>query len=138
MAESGDRGHIAVEAAVIVPALALFITLVISLAEEALVRQAVTSAAFHGARAASLERGSMAARNAGSDSTRQALRESGVECGSLAVVVDAAGQRAPVGGLGSVSVTVSCDYEVVTLPGLPGGRSFTDTATSPVDPFRGR
>lgn len=129
----------AVEAAIILPVLAMFIGLVVVVARDALAGQAVASAAAHGARAASVERSASAAVPAAESVVQNSLDEAGVDCITASTAVDAAGLTAPIGARASVSVTVTCQVDFgVTFPGFPSSRSITETRTSPVDTYRSR
>ena len=59
---------------------------------------------------------------------------------STAVTVDTAGFAAPVGTPATVTATVRCVVNLADLavPGVPGTRTVTATASSPVDTFRER
>lgn len=140
MSKRDQRGlAVSVESAVLVPALVLFVGLLVFLAREALVEQAVGAAASQAARAASLERGVTDAREAARRTAAAALRDGNVECSPREVTLDAAGLRTPVGQRGRVSVTVSCSVaHQLSLPGFPGTREITQTRHSPVDTYRGR
>lgn len=129
----------AVEAAIILPVLILFVALVIVLARDALAQQAIGGAASQGARAASLERSTASARASAESVAEAALSDAGVVCAQQSVTVDVSGLRAPLGTPSSVSVTVICvvSYEV-DLPGFPRQRRWSETRTSPVDTYRGR
>lgn len=136
----GEAGHaVAIEAAIILPALVLFVGLVIVLAREELAHQAVGSAASQAARAASLERSGPVARTAAESAAGSSLADSGMQCRQQLVTVDVAGLRAPLGTPASVSVTITCvlDHDV-RLPGFPEQRRVSETRTSPVDTHRGR
>lgn len=129
----------ALEAAIILPALVLFVALVLVLARDALAQQAIGGAASQGARAASLERSSAAARESAESVAGSALRDAGVLCAQQSVTVDASGLRAPLGTPSSVSVTVTCVVSHdVNLPGFSRQQRWSETRTSPVDTYRGR
>ena len=140
MTRRGERGlATAVEAVLIIPALALFVGLVFVLARDALAEQGVGAAASQAARAASLERTVSEARRSAELTATVALREGGPGCREQSVSVDAAGLLAPIGSPARVSVTVSCTVEhELTLPGFPRSRTITETRQSPVDTYRGR
>lgn len=129
----------AVEAAIIIPALVLLVGLVIVLARDALAQQAVASAAQQAARAVSVERTSSEGIAAASMVVTASLEDSGIECASRSVTVDAAGLGASLGSRATVSVTVSCDVVYgVSLPGFRPTRNIVETRNSPVDTYRSR
>lgn len=139
-AQRDERGHaVAIEAAIIMPVLVLFVALVIVLARDALAHQSVGGAASHAARAASIERTPTSARASAESVAGAALVDANISCREQHVTVDAAGLRSPLGTPSSVSVTVTCllTYDV-TLPGFPQQRRISETRTSPVDTYRGR
>ena len=136
----GERGAmVAVETALILPVLLGMVGLLIVLAFSAQASMAVGSAASQAARAASLERNTSTAVGAARDVATSTLAESGIECRSHTVAVNAGGLNAPLGAVASVSVTVTCTVDLqVGLPGFPATRTLTATKTSPVDTYRSR
>ena len=54
--------------------------------------------------------------------------------------VDASGLNAAIGTTGTVSAAVNCDVSLadITLPGIPGSRTMSSSAASPVDAYRER
>jgi len=135
-----DRGYaIAIEATIIIPALVLFVALVIVLARDTLAQQAVGASASQAARAASLERSPDSARAAAASVAGSALVDAGVSCRTQQVTVDTSALSAPPGDPSSISVTVTCVVvHDVGLPGFPQQRRVSETRTSPVDTYRGR
>lgn len=130
---------VAVEAAIILPVLLLIVGLLVVLAGQALASMAVSSAAAQGARAASIERDTGAAVTAARQVVAVSLAESGVQCRSSHVGVDAGGLRSPVGVAAHVTVTVRCQVEFgVGLPGFPQSQTLTASKSSPVDTYRSR
>ncbi len=139
--ERGDeRGAmVAVETALILPILLGMIGLLIVLAASAQTSMAVGSAASQAARAASLERDTGAATAAAHTVAASTLTESGIDCRSHTVTVNAGGLNAPLGTVAGVSVTVTCTVDLgVGFPGFPDSRTLTATRTSPVDTYRSR
>lgn len=135
-----ERGSaVAVEATLVIPALVLFVALVILLARVSLTDQAVTSAAAEAARAASMERTVAEATSAATTVAASALTESGVGCVEHLVSVDASGITALIGQPATVEVTVTCTIRHdLAFPGFPPTRTVVTTMTSPVDTYRGR
>lgn len=129
----------AIEATIIIPALVLFVALVIVLARDTLAQQAVGASASQAARAASLERSPRSARSAAASVAVSALLDAGVSCRSQQVTVDTSALSAPAGDPSSISVTVTCVVvHDVGLPGFPQQRRVSETRTSPVDTYRGK
>lgn len=137
----GERGlALSTEAAVVLPALVLFLGLLFSLARYAMAEQDVGSAAGSSARAASLERSAPAAARAAEEAASLALGEHNVACLSTEVRADVAAVARALGERGQVHVTVTCRVSLadITLPFIPGSLTVTATRSSPVDPLRGR
>ncbi len=138
---SRERGAAAsVEAVLILPAILLFVGLLLSLGRLAIADQHVGAAASAAARAAALERTVPAATRAAEEALAHALAERNVACRAVSTVVSAAGVARPLGESAMVSVDVTCAVELsdITLPGVPGTVSVSATTDAPVDPLRGR
>lgn len=133
-----ERGSVAIEAVVGLPAFALFVALIVMGGRVEVTRQAIEAAAFDGARTASLERTRTEATAAARASVATSL--TALPCSASSVVVDAAGYDAPLGTTALVGVTVTCRVGLadLSLPGVPGHRLITSTAYSPVDAYRER
>lgn len=135
-----DRGSASVETVIIAPAFVLFIGLLVFAARMGMAHQSVEAAAFEAARSASLARTATEARAASQAGASATLANQSLRCQSTNVSVDLAGFAAPIGTAGSVQATVTCvvDLSSVSLPGVPGTRVVTATATSPIDTYRER
>lgn len=130
----------AIEAAVGVPAFGLFIAMIILGGRVEIAKQSVEAAAYEAARAASIERTQSEAISSGKSAASRSLNDQGLQCASTSVTVNAAGFNAPLGTTAQVTATVTCKVDVADLaiPGLPGTRTITATASSPVDAYRER
>lgn len=136
-----DRGlAVSVEAAILLPALILFIALIITTARVALAQQALDGVAAQAARAATLERSVAEGRSQAEEVVSAGLREQGLACLSSRVSIDAAALGAPLGATGDVDVSVACviSFGDVALPNVPGSIRLTGHATSSVDRYRHR
>ena len=135
-----DRGSVALELAVLGPALLLFIGLMILAGRMALANQSVAQAADEAARTASIARTQLGASSGASSAARTALAQQSLQCVSTQVSVDTSQFSRPVGTPATVSATVSCVVRLadLSLPGLPGSRTVTATASSPLDTYRER
>ncbi len=135
-----DRGTAAVELAVAAPFLMLIVLVVVAGGRLELARGAVQHAAVDAARAASIARTAEAATSSAAATAEAVLANQGLHCADHQVVVDAGGFGLPVGTRATVSATVSCTVPLADLgvPGLPGERTLTATAASPLDTYRGR
>lgn len=136
----GDTGSITLELVVWAPALLLIVALLVVAGRVALARGAASHAADEAARAASLARTPAAAR---ADAVRVAdasMRAQGLACAAVTVDVDTSGFGVAVGDAATVSATVHCALRLsdVGLPGLPGSRTLTASAVSPLDSYRER
>jgi Flp pilus assembly protein TadG len=139
-AEPRDQGSLAIEAAIVTPALLLFLLMVIAAGRIETAGGVVDAAARDGARSASLTRTSDAAVQAANDSAATTLNQQGVTCRSQQVVVGTGDFAPALGQTGEVTVTVSCTISLADLavPGLPGSMTLHSTFTSVVDAYRAR
>lgn len=130
----GEVGSVAVETAVIAPALVALLLLVVFAGRVSQAEAEVRRAASEGARSASLEYFEDAAQAAAVDRVEANLRENGVVCAELQTEVDTS---ALVPG-GQVVVTVRCvaDMADVALLGVPGQRTFVARSIEVVDRYR--
>ena len=134
-ARTDERGSIAVEVAVIAPALLFLMLLVVFAGKVAEADGNVERAASDAARAASLRQDPADATADAQTTAAANLAAAGVPCRTLTTIVDTDDFRP--GGI--VTVTVRCEASMVdvTLLGVPGRLTFTATAVEVVDRFRG-
>lgn len=132
-----ERGSIALETAVVAPALLLLVGLVAGAGRIALAEQAVQTAAAQAARDTSLAATPSAGVTAGRATTARVLAGQGLDCTSSTTSVAAAALGYPPGTPGSVTVTTTCRVRLSDLlvPGLPGSKTLTATSTMPRDTF---
>lgn len=130
-----EGGSVAVEAAVLAPALVALMLLVVFAGRVSHADGQVQRAASEAARAASLRQSPVAAVDAARDSATSNLAGSGFDCHELATEVDTS--RFAPGG--AVTVTVRCvaHMDDVTLLGVPGRRTFSARSTEVIDRYRG-
>jgi Flp pilus assembly protein TadG len=135
-----ERGSASIEAAIGVPAFLLFVALIIGAGRVAIAHQAVEAAAAEAARSASIERAQVVAVRAAGDAAAATLANQQLQCLSTRIDVDTSGFAVPVGTPASVSATVTCVVNLsdVSVPGLPGSLTITETVSSPLDTYRGR
>lgn len=135
-----DRGFGAVETAIAAPLVLAVLALLIAAARLASANLGVDSAASAAARAASLERSGPSASGAAHEAANSTLSQRGTTCTNIDVAPDTSGFATPAGTRSSVTVTVTCTVSLADLvaPGMPGTKTITSTATSPIDRFRGR
>ncbi|MEV7888335.1 TadE/TadG family type IV pilus assembly protein [Streptomyces sp. NPDC002817] len=135
----GDDGSVAIEAAIIVPLLVMFLCLAIAGGRIVTSGAKIDAAAEDAAREASIHRTVAAAQDAAHTAAAETLSDQGIACASTSVAVDAGGLAVPVGQVATVTVTVTCTVTLsdLLLP-VPGSRTLTSTATSVVDQYRQR
>ncbi len=131
----GEVGSVAVEVAVVAPALVALLLLVVFAGRVSQAEADVRRAAAEAARAASLRQHPADAVEAAEATAEANLATSGVACAQLDTDVDMAEFAAG----GSVAVTVRCEVSLadVTLLGVPGQRSFAARSVEVIDRFRG-
>jgi Flp pilus assembly protein TadG len=135
-----ERGSASIEAAIGIPAFALFVGLIIFGGRTATTHQALESAAADAARSASLERAGPAAQHAAEQAARASISSQQVHCLSIHVAVDAGGFQTAAGQDATVAVTLTCrlDLSDLAVPGVPGSRTLRATMSSPIDTWRER
>ncbi|NTW38829.1 MAG: pilus assembly protein TadE [Cellulomonadaceae bacterium] len=133
-----ERGSTTLELAILAPALILLLGLLVFAGRIQVAASAVEHAARSAARDASLARTTDAARTAAASAADRELADS--RCVSTSVSTDTAGFATSVGADASVTVSVTCTVSIADLavPGLPGTRTMTATARSPLDRYRSR
>jgi Flp pilus assembly protein TadG len=136
----GDEGSVAIEAAIVLPPLIMFVCLAIAGGRLVTSGAKIDAAAEDAAREASIHRTAASAQAAAQAAAAESLDDQGIACASSSVAIDTSGLSVPVGQVGTVTVTVTCTVNLsdLLLPGVPGSKSLTSTATSVVDAFRSR
>jgi len=135
-----ERGSAAIEAAIGVPAFALFVGLVIFGGRTATTHQALQSAAADAARSASLARNPDAAQADAREAATSSITNQKIGCSAIDVAVDTSDFGKQPGVPGSVNVIVSCRLGLsdLAVPGVPGSRVMRATMSSPLDTWRER
>ncbi|MFE1840697.1 TadE/TadG family type IV pilus assembly protein [Streptomyces sviceus] len=135
-----DEGSAAIEAAIILPALIMFLCMAIAGGRIVTSGAKIDAAAEDAAREASIHRTAGAAQGAAQAAAAQSLTDQGIKCASTTVTINTGGLNVPVGQVGTVTATVTCTVNLsdLLLPGLPGAKTLTSTATSVVDQYRQR
>lgn len=135
-----DTGSASVEAAVGVPAFALFVALILLGGRSATAHQALESAAADAARSASISRTAATATTTARDTAEASIRNQDLRCFDVHVSVDTSAFSRPIGADGTVGVTVTCRLSLsdLSIPGVPGSRLLRATMTSPLDTWRER
>ena len=129
------RGSVAVETAVVAPALVLLMLLVVYAGRISHLDASVQRAASEASRAATLAGTPEAAAEAAADAASANLGTSSTPCSDLVIDVDTVDFRPG----GSVTATIRCNTSMsdVALLGVPGTRTFTASSTEVIDRFRG-
>lgn len=140
MIRRDERGSAAIEAAIGVPAFALFVGLIIFGGRTATTHEALQSAAADAARSASLARNAEVARVDAREAATASITNQKIGCADINVDIDTTDFNKQPGVPGSVNVTVSCrlDLSDLALPGVPGSRVMRATMSSPLDTWRER
>ena len=135
-----ERGSAAVEITMVAPVLALFILAIIFGGRLALARQAVQSATFDAARAASLARTQTEAHTAATKTAAATLANQKLPCATTQLDLDTTGFAKPVGTPATITVRLVCDVATgdLGLPGIAATVTVDAEATSPLDVYRER
>lgn len=135
-----QSGAVAIELAILTPAVILFFVVMVVAGRITLARQAAEAAAFDAARTASLARSASAAQTQATNAALSSFQSQGIECISLAVAVNTAGFGIEPPAPATVSVSVSCNVQLadIALPGIPGSMTLDGQFTSPLDRYRSR
>ena len=130
-----ERGAMAIEVVILTPALVAAIMVIAAGGRYVDARGQVNTSAYAAARAASLTTNQEAAVQAGTMAARQSMSERGLACASLSVTVDAADFNRG----GDVRATVRCVADLSDVMGvgaIPGSKTFTFSATVPLEEHR--
>jgi Flp pilus assembly protein TadG len=135
-----ERGSAAIEAAVGVPAFALFIGLIMFGGRTATTHEALESAAAEAARSASIARDPESATTDARQAAVTSINNQQVHCTDINVDVDTTDFNKAPGQTGTVRVRLSCrlDLSDLAVPGVPGSRVLSATMSSPIDTWRER
>lgn len=135
-----ERGSVAIEAVIGIPAFLLFVALILLAGRLAIATQTVEAAANDAARTASIARTQAQAASTATAAARTSLANQGLACVSGHVQVDTTGFAAPAGTPAQVTATVTCQVNLadLALPGLPGTRTVTASMRSAIDTYRER
>ncbi|MGA4844798.1 TadE family protein [Streptomyces sp. G5(2025)] len=135
-----DAGSAAIEAAIVLPGLLVFLCMAIAGGRLVMSGSKVDAAAQDAAREASIHRTVSSAEAAARSAATESLSDQGVTCANTSVSVDISGLAVPIGQVATVSATVRCTVNLsdLLLPGVPGAKTQQATATSVVDQYRQR
>lgn len=130
----GDDGQAIAELVIVAPVLLLVIVLMVSLGRIDSAQGDVESAARAGVQAAVVQADATAAQSQATSAVTGTLTGAGLTCPAPQITTDISNFVAG----GSVTVTVTCVTSLadVSVPGVPGSKTLTATATAPIDEFR--
>ncbi|MGG8410351.1 TadE/TadG family type IV pilus assembly protein [Streptomyces sp. 12297] len=136
----GDRGSESIAAAIVTPLLLTLLCTAIAGGRIVTSGAKIDAAAEDAARAASISRTNGDAQAQASAAAARSLNDQGIQCASSSTSVDTSGLAAPLGQVGTVTVTISCTVPMsdLLLPGVPGSKTLTSRFTSVVDAYRSR
>ena len=140
LAGRDERGSTTLELVVWAPGLLLLIGLLTVAGRVNSANAAVEQAAADAARTASSARTAADAIDAAQSGAARTLAAQGLQCTTTTVALDTSGFATPPGQSATVTATVSCPVRLsdLSVPGLPGTRTVSHTATSSLDTFRER
>lgn len=135
-----DTGSASLELVIWAPVLLMIAGLIVIAGRVAQATQTVEVAAAEAARAASAAATRTQAAARAAAAAQSALSSAGLRCGRTSVDVDTAQWSRPAGTAARVRATIACrvDLADVTVPGIPGSRLVTATASSALDLYRAR
>ena len=135
-----ETGSASVELVMLVPVLVLVLMLLFAAGRIATAETVLQNAANSGAREASLARSTAQAQQNALVASNNTITQHGYTCTDLHITVNDDGITAPLGEVGKVSVTITCQLNLADLGlnVLGDTKEITATAVSPVDPFRER
>jgi len=135
-----ERGAVAAELAMAVPALLLILSLLVAGGRLWFARTTVVEAANTAARAGSLARTGGEASFAGREAGEQSLKTAGLRCASRSVSLDTAAFSLPVGTPATIRSSVRCQVFLsdLLLPIVPGSVDLAAEGASALDTYRTR
>ena len=135
-----ERGSVTLEVAILTPFLVLLFGALVLAGRVQVAAGVVEHAARSAARDASLAHTADAARTAAQRAADRELAAAQLSCQPSTTVIDTTGFARRTGQPATVRVTVTCAVDIADLavPGLPGTRTLTGDAASPLDRYRSR
>lgn len=129
-----ESGSVAVETVLIVPIIILLLLFAVFGGRLVGAKNQVVGVAQDAARAASLRDDPGQGTAAAVHTAEAALREAGLACSRRRITVDVS--HFTPGGFVRVQVSCTASLSDLTLLGVPGSRTFSATATEPIDTYR--
>jgi Flp pilus assembly protein TadG len=131
---NGDSGSLVVELVVLTPVVFLIALCVVVFGRVSEARQLVTEAARAGAEAAAIMPNAQSAQSAAVDSAAVGTDGSAHTCAHTRIVTDVSHYYP--GGYVRVTVTCAVALSDLSVPGVPGSTTVSESSTAPVDPYR--
>ena len=119
-----ERGSVAIEAAIGVPAFGLFVVMIILGGRVESAKQSVDAAAYEAARAASIERTQSEAITSGKSAATSSLHDQGLQCTTTNITINAAAFNAPLGTTAHVTATTWREVGEFVAEGQPPVQNF--------------
>lgn len=135
-----EGGSVAVEIALLAPALVLVLGLLVAGGRLWFARTSVVEAAQASARSASLARSPGEAAARGAEAGRSSMTTAGLRCATSSVRVSTAAFAVPVGTPATLTSNVTCavPFGDVLLPGMPGAVELRGRGSAALDTYRAR
>ncbi len=136
----GQNGSASLELVIWAPVLLLIGAVIVLAGRIAQATQAVEVAAAEAARAASAATTHTQATARARAAAAEALSSAGLRCAATSVAIDTSKWSRPAGTPAQVSARIGCQLGLADLsvPGMPGAKNVTATATSALDRYRVR
>ena len=130
----GEEGQAIAELVIVAPVLLIIIVLMVALGRVDSAQGDVESAARAGVQEAVVQADTGAAQAQATAAATNTLAGAGLTCPAPQITTDTSNFVAG----GTVSVTVTCVTSLadVSVPGVPGSKTLTASATAPIDEFR--
>lgn len=140
LTRTADRGSASTELVLLAGLVLMFAVTLVGFGRIALADLTVQTAANSAARDASLARTTAEAQSAALNTANASLDSAGLNCQTITVAINTSNMDAPLGQTGTVEATIECNVNLsdISVPGLPGSKLISVTASSPVDPYRER
>ncbi len=135
-----DVGSASLELVIWAPVLLLLAAVIVLAGRIAQARQAVEVAAAEAARAASAAGTHAQATTRAKSAANAALSSAGLRCSSTSITVDTSAWSRPAGTPARVSARIGCRLRLsdLSVPGVPGSKDVSATASSTLDVYRVR
>lgn len=137
-ASSRNAGSASLELVIWAPVLLLLAAVIVVAGRIAQASQAVEVAAAEAARAASAASTRAQATTRAEAAAAAALSSAGLRCASTTVTIDTSEWSRPAGTPARVTAGIACQLGLsdLSLPGLPGTKNVSATASSALDSYR--